>query len=662
MKNLASLLLLLPMAAWQASAQAWDTSGNGLLNGAYYFRHIAWQVSDSSGDLGGAEAIFGTITFDGNGNYNISGAQITQPNGNGGVGTQAFGPVTGTYSIAASGYGFMTSPVNSSDLVYGLVSQGIFIGSATENPSSSTAYPYNDLLIAAQLAQPQPTNAFFHGTYNLVDVDSPTGTVQDTFLSLTPDGNGNLGTMQANAYVPALTGSLSPVQQTISGQKYFFSNGAANVAFGGCSSTSVFCGTRYLYFSADGNFVFGGAPNGWDMLVGVRSPTTTPNFNGLYYQASFAQDLTGLVSGAGATETISYFGSLYAIPNSGSSTAGQILDHERILSVPQSMAAIDYSYGDIFSLGADGTYVDETNRYLFGADGIRIGFGDPNDTGGAVLGINVAIQAPTFNVPGVYINPTGVQNAASSAPFTAGIAPGEIISISGTNLAPDALADARAPFTLGGVQVKINGRPAPIDFVSPGQIYALVPYGTVEPIASIQVINNKTASNTVSAFVNATAPGVFTNPGGGLGEALAEHADSSLVTADHPAAIGETLQVFVAGLGDVTPTIADGVPSSGNPPNQASNAIAVVVGGVQATVAFAELATGYPGLYRISFEVPTGVSSGNVHLDVSGPDYYASEAQLAIASTTAAIQSAQPAVRRQRRPIGQADPKFRRRP
>ena len=34
------------------------------------------------------------------------------------------------------------------------------------------------------------------------------------------------------------------------------------------SSTALFTGQYYLYFSPDGNFVFGGSPTGFDMFVG----------------------------------------------------------------------------------------------------------------------------------------------------------------------------------------------------------------------------------------------------------------------------------------------------------------------------------------------------------------------------------------------------------
>ena len=40
MKHALMALLLVAAAAGPAAAQSWDNSGNNLLNGAYYFRHV----------------------------------------------------------------------------------------------------------------------------------------------------------------------------------------------------------------------------------------------------------------------------------------------------------------------------------------------------------------------------------------------------------------------------------------------------------------------------------------------------------------------------------------------------------------------------------------------------------------------------------------------
>src|SRR4029077_14192727 len=116
------------------------------------------------------------------------------------------------------------------------------------------------------------------------------------------------------------------------------------------------------------------------------------------------------------------------------------------------------------------------------------------------------------------------------------------------------------PMTLAGVQVLINNRPAPIYYVSSGQVSAIVPYETTGSVAQIQVVNNQGSSNVVTELVNPTTPGLFTIPAGGIGYAAAEHADGSLVSPSHPAQVGETIAVYVTGLGDVLPSISDGAP------------------------------------------------------------------------------------------------------
>src|SRR5207244_4312456 len=106
MVKLAATILLFA-TGWQASGQTWDTSGNGLLKGSYYFREVIWLVGDNVGDLSRAIAIYGNITFDGGGSYSIS-AQVLDSN----AGFPQNFSKTGTYSISASGYGFLASPLS----------------------------------------------------------------------------------------------------------------------------------------------------------------------------------------------------------------------------------------------------------------------------------------------------------------------------------------------------------------------------------------------------------------------------------------------------------------------------------------------------------------------------------------------------------------------
>ena len=484
MKHARWLALLWAATGWQAAAQTWDTSGNGMLNGTYYFREVVYFVGYDTGGLDGADALYGTISFNGNGTYTFTNCSVYDYTYGPGTCAEFKVPTSGTYSIAASGYGFLSSPIPGGGYVYGLVSQqNIFVGSSTESG-------FNDLFIAAPLSSPAPTAATFKGSYWFADMD-------------------------------------------------------------------------------------------------------------LSY-------------------TVSESGPLYAI---------------------------GYTYSEAYSVSSNGTYSNPgIMNYVVGADGVRIGSGI-----GPYLGINVALPAPGFSGSGVFINPAGVVNTASFAPFTAGIAPGDFISIFGTNLAPGTATAYTVPFPttagLDGVQVTVNGLPAPVQFVSPGQISAIVPYAIGSSIAQIQVNNNGVLSNVVTEFMNLTAPGVFTVPPGGVGDGAVLHADYSLVTAQSPAQVGETVAVYLTGLGTVNPLIQDG---SAGVYSQTNSTIAVYIGGQAAAVGYSGLAPDLAGLYQLNVTVPSGVTTGDNTLEIVGPDSDADEAQIPVGSsqTTSAVSAPQPALRK----------------
>ena len=556
-------------------------------------------------------SLSGNINFDGTGKYTLTNVHTADT---------ASPPVTassnGAFSIAASGYGFLSSPFFPTDQVYGLVAQGVFIGSSTENQTG-----YHDLFIAAQLGTPA-----FQGPYTLADLDFPTGSIfdaRDSLVQLNPDGTANV-----SGYVTA-TG-LAPVTQNFSGLTYSVTNGVGAVDFGGTLAPSnLIAGPKALYFSPDGSFVFGGSLTGWDMIVGVRGGATAlPKFSGLYYQAGLDEDnsqvqtATAQHPASGSAVLHTYYGALNAL------AGGQILGHRRVL-IGSAGNPTHNTYAASFSINSTGTD-DSTDQehYFFGAGGaVRIGLGN-----NPLLGISVALRAPALSGSGPFIDPSRITNAASSAPFTAGIAPGELITLYGTTLAAQTQYDPTFPTTLVGAQVTVNNRPAHLIFVSPTQISALVPFATAESIASIQVISNNAPSNIVTSFVNRTAPGVYTVPSGGLGYAAALHADYSLVTPASPAQAGEVIQVFVTGLGAVNPSVPDAAPGPVNPFSSAMGTIVASIGGQPANVQFDGLAPQLSGLYQVNVQVPPGLSDGSVYLSITGPDSTTAESLLPVAA------------------------------
>lgn len=633
--KLARLAVLLSAACgWQLAAQtpSFDTSGNGLLKGQYNFREVIFQLADTQGDLQDALALYGIITFGGDGTYTMSATGLDYA-------ANSLGPVStsGTYSISASGYGFLSNPVLNGVNIYGLLSQqGVFVASSTESG-------LNDLFIAAPVVSVAAAPATFKGSYWMADMDlsldlfqsSPLYSLSSLF-QINPDGGGNLGNITVTGYFGG--GGSTVYSQTVQNQRYVLSNGAASVTFPNNSSLPLLSGQKFLYFSPDGNFVFGGDRASFDMIVGVRTGSGAPNLGGLYYQAGLEEDFSAL-NATGYTYLESFFGALNA------NADGSIVGHQR-REDQLNANAVDFTYSDASSVKADGTYSTPDTRYVVGAGGtIRIGSGI-----GPFLGLSVALAAPSLSGTGVFLDPEKVVNGASFAPFTASLAPGESIALGGTNLASDTqtASDVPLPTMLAGVQVTVNGVAAPISYVSPGQIYAIVPYGLTGAIAQIQVNNNGTLSNMVTAFTGPTAPGIFTVSQNGLGGGKTVHSDYTLVTPDNPAKVGETVSVFLTGLGAVTPTIPDGAAGPTGPYSLAASAVTAFIGGIPAAVGYAGLAPGSAGMYQVNLTIPTGVTTGNNALDISCSlpasttlESYTSEATIAV---TAASSADSPAV------------------
>jgi hypothetical protein len=73
MKLSRALLLISLATGLFAQTSTWDTSGNGMLNGQYYFRHVLYVLSSTGdGSLYDALSVYGTVTFNGTGAYSMN--------------------------------------------------------------------------------------------------------------------------------------------------------------------------------------------------------------------------------------------------------------------------------------------------------------------------------------------------------------------------------------------------------------------------------------------------------------------------------------------------------------------------------------------------------------------------------------------------------------
>ena len=197
------------------------------------------------------------------------------------------------------------------------------------------------------------------------------------------------------------------------------------------------------------------------------------------------------------------------------------------------------------------------------------------------------------------------------------IAPGTILEIFGSNLsaAPAVPSTAQLPTTLGGTSVTIGGIPAPLYYAGPGQIDAQVPY-ELTPGDSYQVIvgANGAIGMPGSIQIAAATPGVAAFPNG---QVVAQHPNFTLVSETSPAAPGEYLVIYLAGMGLTNNIIADGAPTPDSPLSIPRIAPTLTLNGVSIPIYFSGLTPGYTGLYQMNFQVPLNTPNGDTQLVVS---------------------------------------------
>jgi uncharacterized protein (TIGR03437 family) len=185
------------------------------------------------------------------------------------------------------------------------------------------------------------------------------------------------------------------------------------------------------------------------------------------------------------------------------------------------------------------------------AQALAVDAGDVVHVGGAT---GLISAFPQGSAPGQTAAPWmfGITNSAGGV-LSGRLAPGELISIYGMHLGAAAPVTATfdaagfLPTTLGGVQVTIDGIPAPLLYVSETQINAvatleLTPRSSVE----LQIVPNSAPLPDFRTMVDIAAPGVFQNSGG---SAAAINQDGSVNSQANPAAVGSYVSIWATGTG-----------------------------------------------------------------------------------------------------------------
>jgi len=234
--------------------------------------------------------------------------------------------------------------------------------------------------------------------------------------------------------------------------------------------------------------------------------------------------------------------------------------------------------------------------------------------GNIVIPVELTVMAqgpPTASVGGVITNSTLAVGEA--------LAPGDIASIYGSQFtfdAPTAASSLPLQTTLDGVQVLVNGKAAPVYYVSAAQINFEIPIDAATGDGTVQVVRNSQPGNMVYVRINAQTPqfivyngdyGIMTTPDNVL---------TGIPT--HPVKAGDTIVIYALGLGPTSPPIPSGTASPSSPLATVPGTTKVCFGVESpfhqapcATAFFSGLTPGYVGLYQINVTIPSGVTSGN---------------------------------------------------
>lgn len=245
--------------------------------------------------------------------------------------------------------------------------------------------------------------------------------------------------------------------------------------------------------------------------------------------------------------------------------------------------------------------------------------GNGNETGDHIYTAKYPLTpAAAGSAPSI----TGVTSGAS---FQAGIAPNSWITITGSNLSltmdtwDKAIVNGNLPTSLDGVGLKVGGKDAYINYISPTQINAIAPdvgSGSMQ----VTVTTPSGTSSAVTANSNPLMPAFFLWPGG---QAVATHAvDGTWAVKDGTfsgvttvaAKPNEYVVLWGTGFGPTNPAIPVGQQTPGSALYASSNTVTATVNGTPATVyaGTAVLAPGFAGLYQVAVQIPANAPDGDL--------------------------------------------------
>ena len=230
--------------------------------------------------------------------------------------------------------------------------------------------------------------------------------------------------------------------------------------------------------------------------------------------------------------------------------------------------------------------------------------------------VDLAVVPSGPPATGPQFTAAGVANAGSYA--TGVVAPGEIVSIFGSGLGPDAPVSLTlnnaglVSNAVAGTRVLFDGIPAPIVFTSSKQVNVVVPY-SVAGTTSVQTEFLGVRSSAVPIRVAASVPGILTANGSGTGQGAILNQDFSVNSASNPASKGSIVMIYATGEGQTNPGGVDGKVAAAVPFPAPLLPVSATIDNVTADVRYAGAAPNLvAGVLQVNVRIPANAASGNL--------------------------------------------------
>jgi uncharacterized protein (TIGR03437 family) len=191
---------------------------------------------------------------------------------------------------------------------------------------------------------------------------------------------------------------------------------------------------------------------------------------------------------------------------------------------------------------------------------------------------------------------SAVVNAASFGP---GVAPGSLATLFGVNLS--------------GASVLLNGTDVRPFYASDTQVNFYVPAAT--PVGANVITVNAPSGLQVSSTIGLVAvqPGIFSG--------AVVHAGTATSALTTPVRAGDYIEIYCTGLGPTQ--ISGGLSLTTLQPT-------VFIGATPVSAAFSGLAPGFVGLYQVDVQIPAGLASGTLPLEIASGSTYSNTVNIAV--------------------------------